>query len=122
MVEAGLRTTYSQHCAKLCSPAFIDQRSGRCCPLASGAETERKEQLMNATDILKYGHQTVLQTIEGFPEAAWEEAGACGVWSVKDIIAHLASYEEVLEDVLSTFIGKHSAPYRDKFTQLGGHF
>ena len=77
---------------------------------------------MNAMDILKYGHQTVLQTIEGFPEAAWEEAGACGVWSVKDIIAHLASYEEVLGDILSTFIGKHATPYLDRFTEPGGQF
>ncbi len=77
---------------------------------------------MNATDILKYGHQTVLQTIEGFPEAAWEEAGACGVWSVKDIIAHLASYEEVLVDVLSGFVRRLPTPYLDKFTELGGQF
>ena len=77
---------------------------------------------MNATDILKYGHQTVFQTIEGFPEAAWKEAGACGVWSVKDILAHLASYEEVLVDILSTFVGKHATPYLDTFTGLGGQF
>ena len=77
---------------------------------------------MNAMDILKYGHQTVHQTIEGFPEAAWEEAGACGVWSVKDIIAHLASYEEVLGDILSTFLGKHATPYLDRFTEPGGQF
>ncbi len=77
---------------------------------------------MNATDILKYGHQTVFQTTEGFPEAAWEEAGACGVWSVKDIIAHLASYEEVLVDVLSGFVRRLPTPHLDKFTELGGQF
>lgn len=57
---------------------------------------------MNAVDILKYGQQTVLQTLEGFPEAAVETPGACGTWSVKDIIAHLASYEHALADMLST--------------------
>jgi hypothetical protein len=77
---------------------------------------------MNATDILKYGHQTALQTIESFPEAAWEEAGACGVWSVKDIIAHLASYEEVLVDILSGFVRRLPTPYLDKFTEPGGQF
>ena len=51
-----------------------------------------------------------------------EIPGACGVWSVKDIIAHLASYEEVLVDVLSTFVGRHPTPYLDKFTGLGGQF
>ena len=73
---------------------------------------------MNAVDILKYGHQTVFQATEG----EWETAGACGVWSVKDIIAHLASYEEVLVDILSTFIGKHPTPYLDRFIELGGQF
>lgn len=58
---------------------------------------------MNAVGILKYGQQTVLQTLRSFPEASWETPGACGVWAVKDIIAHLASYELVLIDVLSTF-------------------
>jgi len=77
---------------------------------------------MNAVDILKYGHQTVLQATEGFPEGEWETAGACGVWSVKDIIAHLASYEEVLVDILSTFIGRHPTPYLDRFIELGGQF
>ncbi len=77
---------------------------------------------MNAVDILKYGQQTVLQTLEGFPESAVETPGACGVWSVKDIIAHLASYEQVLIDVLSTFIGKHPTPHLDKFTEPGGQF
>ena len=77
---------------------------------------------MNAVDILKYGQQTVLQTLEGFPASALETPGACGVWSVKDIIAHLASYEEVLVDVLSTFVGKHPTPYLNKFTEPGGQF
>jgi hypothetical protein len=58
---------------------------------------------MNAVDILKFGQQTVLHTIDSFPDSAWETTGACGVWSVKDIIAHLASYEQVLIEVLSTF-------------------
>ncbi len=77
---------------------------------------------MNATDILKYGQATALQAIDGFPETAWGTPGACGVWSVKDIIAHLASFEEVLVDVLSGFVGKHPTPSLDKFTELGGQF
>ena len=77
---------------------------------------------MNAVDILKYGQQTVLQTLEGFPASALETPGACGVWSVKDILAHLTSYEEVLVDVLSTFVGKHATPYLNKFTEPGGQF
>ena len=77
---------------------------------------------MNANDILRYGHGTVLQTIEGFPESAWETPGACGVWSVKDIIAHLASYEHVLVDVLSTFVSSGPTIYLNKYTDPGSNF
>jgi hypothetical protein len=77
---------------------------------------------MNATDILKYGQSTVLQAIEGFPTSAWDAPGACGTWSVKDIIAHLTSYEVVLVDVLSTFIESGATPALDKFTAPGGQF
>ena len=77
---------------------------------------------MNASDILKYGHGTVLQTIEGLPESAWDTPGACGVWSVKDIIAHLASYEHVLVDVLTTCVGGGPTPYLSKFTDPGVNF
>jgi len=77
---------------------------------------------MNARDILKYGQQTVLQAIDGFPETAWETPGACGVWSVKDILAHLASYERVLVDILTTFTGGGSTPALNTFLELGGQF
>jgi hypothetical protein len=77
---------------------------------------------MNAVDILKYGQQTVLQAIDGFPETAWETPGACGVWSVKDILAHLASYERVLVDILSTFTRSGATPALNTFIELGGQF
>jgi len=77
---------------------------------------------MNALDILKYGQGTVLQAIEGLPESAWDIPGACGVWSIKDIIAHLTSYEHVMVDVLSTTVDGGSAPYLSKFTDPKGGF
>ena len=77
---------------------------------------------MNAIDILKYGQLTVLQTLDGFSETTWETAGACGVWSVKDIIAHLASYEPILVDILATFTGGGSTPVLNSFLEMGGQF
>jgi DinB family protein len=77
---------------------------------------------VNATDILKYGQLTVLQAINGFPEGAWETAGACGVWSVKDIVAHLASYEQVLVDVLTTFLDGGPTPALSMFIEQGDRF
>ena len=77
---------------------------------------------MNATDILKYGQLTVLQAIDGFLETAWETPGACGVWSVKDIIAHLASYERVLFDILTSLTSGGPTPALNTFIELGGQF
>jgi hypothetical protein len=77
---------------------------------------------MNAMDILKYGQQTVLQTLNNFPATAWDTVGACGDWSVKDIIAHLASYELVLVDILTGFTHEELTPVLDKFTELGSYF
>ena len=77
---------------------------------------------MNALDILKYGQQTALQAIKSFPASQWETPGACGDWSVKDIVAHLASYEEVLVDILAGFLGGDATPHLDRFLQLAQGF
>ncbi|MEZ4667654.1 MAG: hypothetical protein R3E39_07025 [Anaerolineae bacterium] len=58
---------------------------------------------MNPTDVLKYGHQHVLRTLDGLSRSTWETGGVCGVWSVKDIIGHLAAYELMLSEVLAPF-------------------
>jgi hypothetical protein len=74
---------------------------------------------MNAVDVLKYGHQTVLRTLDGLPQTEWETPGVCGIWSVKDIMAHLASYEHMLVDVLTTLLDGGPTPYLDKMRTLG---
>ncbi len=64
---------------------------------------------MHALDMLTYGHQTVVDSVDGLPEAHWERAGVCGHWSVKEIVAHLASYERLLVEILQTLTDS-SAP------------
>jgi DinB superfamily len=76
-----------------------------------------KEYSVNALDILKYGHQTSLKAVDELPDADWETPGACGVWSVKNIIAHLASYEHVLVEVLTGFLGGGPTPYLESFNE-----
>lgn len=71
---------------------------------------------MNARDILKYGHITVLKTIEELPPDAWETGGVCGVWSTKDVLAHLASYEHVLVEILSSLLDGGDTPYLKAYT------
>lgn len=62
---------------------------------------------MNTQDVLNYGHRTMLGTLEGVPQTEWETGGVCGVWSVKDIIAHLTSHNLLLAEVMtSTFLGR----------------
>ncbi len=77
---------------------------------------------MNASDILKYGHGTILQTVDSLPDAAWETGGVCGVWSTKDVIAHLASYEQLLVEVLSAFTGGGPTPTMQMWGELGMGF
>ncbi len=77
---------------------------------------------MNALDILKYGQGTALQAIDGLSDSDSEKPGACGVWSIKDIIAHLASYEHMMLDVLSSIVGSGSTPYLSKFTDPNTNF
>jgi uncharacterized protein (TIGR03083 family) len=62
-------------------------------------------------DIVDNGHRTVLRAIDGLAEADWYTPGVCGVWSVKDILAHLASFELMLVDMLRGLYTGEPAPY-----------
>ncbi len=72
---------------------------------------------MNAADILKYGHLTVCRSIDGLPDSDWQVGGVCGVWSVRDIIGHLAAYEHVLTEVLRGFLAGGQTPHLEAFQQ-----
>lgn len=63
---------------------------------------------MHAKDMLFHGNRTINEAIQDFPADAWEQSGACGVWSVKDIMAHLASFEAALADILRGVAGEAS--------------
>jgi DinB superfamily len=69
---------------------------------------------MNARDVLFYGQRWLFGTIDGLDFSHWETPGVCGYWSVRQIIAHLASYEEVLVDVLSGFGQERPRPAFDR--------
>lgn len=77
---------------------------------------------MNSMDVLRYGHQTVVRTLDGLVDPDWLVPGACGVWSVKDIIAHLASYEVVLGEVLESLISGVPTPTLDRLVTDNEHF
>ncbi|HMA37678.1 MAG TPA: maleylpyruvate isomerase N-terminal domain-containing protein [Chloroflexia bacterium] len=76
---------------------------------------------MNALDILKYGHGTLLQSIDGLPDDAWDTPGACGDLSARALLIHMTAQEAVLGDVLSTFAQPGSpTPHLDRFRALQG--
>ena len=58
---------------------------------------------MNVAEELENAHLLVIQTVDNLPELEWDTPIAENSWTVKDIIAHLASYEQVLRDVLHSF-------------------
>ncbi|MDQ3655219.1 MAG: maleylpyruvate isomerase N-terminal domain-containing protein [Chloroflexota bacterium] len=77
---------------------------------------------MNAADVMRYGHLTLLASLDRVPDDQFDRPGACGDWSVKDIIAHLGSYELVLIDILNKAKGGDPAPVLDRFRQEGNRF
>lgn len=64
---------------------------------------------MHALDVLHYGHLTVLHSIDELPPDDWLTPNVCGVWSVKEIIAHLASFELALADLWRVARGEPTA-------------
>jgi hypothetical protein len=77
---------------------------------------------MHALDVLKYGNLTVLRAIRGLPEPDWHTSGVCGYWSVRDLIAHLASFEHVLVEALAVADGGEYGPYLTEFLRNGQAF
>ena len=68
---------------------------------------------MNALDILHYGHVEVQRAFDGLDAADWERPGVTTRWSPRDVLAHLASYERLIEDVLSAALGRTPTPTLD---------
>ena len=74
---------------------------------------------MNAIEMMRYGHQTVNQAVDGLAEKEWYTPGVTGVWSVREIIAHLASFEHLLVDALNSILGDAPTPTLNRFLRLG---
>jgi hypothetical protein len=80
---------------------------------------------MNASDILMYGDKTLSRALESVPQAEWETGGVCGVWSVKEILAHMTVYEHLTAEVLSRFVegeNESPTPYISRMRESGASF
>src|SRR5690606_19110765 len=82
-----------------------------------------RDKPMNACDILKYGHTFVLRILKGLPYEDWDTPNVCGTWSTREIIAHLASFDQVLIELLTGFVGGDApTPILDAFKADGQKF
>lgn len=66
---------------------------------------------MNTADVIKYGHTFLLDSLDRVPQDEWQPGGVCGVWSVKDIVAHLAACEIFLGDLLAAVVAGEAADF-----------
>jgi hypothetical protein len=74
---------------------------------------------MNTLDVLKWGNATVVRSLEGVPMTEWQRPGVCGVWSVRQIVAHLASFEWLFVDALAILLEDAPTPHLDTLARLG---
>jgi hypothetical protein len=80
---------------------------------------------MHASDILKYGHSFILHAVEGLnlETPDWDISGACGVWSMREIIAHLATFEIGLIEVCQLLLDENSpTPFLQQMRSYGVEF
>ncbi len=77
---------------------------------------------MNTSDVIRYGHGTLTSTLNGVAKEHWETPGVCGVWSVKDILSHLTSFELVLIDAMNELLGNEETPNLDALRQDFSNF
>jgi hypothetical protein len=77
---------------------------------------------MNAQDVLHYGHETLMAALDGIPLERWQQAGVCGYWGVKDIVAHLGSYELWHAEVLDGFLDAGPKPISEQMDARGSEF
>ena len=75
---------------------------------------------MHMHDIIKYGNGEIVKATSQLPHEHWDLPNACGTWSVKNIVAHLAAYELLLIDSLSTLVDANATtPTLNDLLRLG---
>lgn len=78
---------------------------------------------MNVTEQLENAHLLVIQTLDNLPELEWDIPMSEGGWTVKDTIAHLASYEHLLADMCHVVLQDATpTPTITQYIQQGTEF
>lgn len=61
---------------------------------------------MDALSILEYGHRDVKRVFDGLSEDEWKRVGVTTNWSPKDLLAHLTTFERMLEEAMRGVTGE----------------
>jgi hypothetical protein len=77
---------------------------------------------MNALEALELGHQAALDAVKDLPAAGWKKSITRESWSVKDVIAHLASHEYIMIDVIRANFFGGSVPTWSRWMQNASKF
>lgn len=78
---------------------------------------------MNVVEQVEDAHLLVIQTVNDLPELEWDIPTVTDGWSVKDVIAHLASFEHILVDVCKTFLEESpDTPYLSQYIKQHDDF
>lgn len=72
---------------------------------------------MDISEVLQNVNLQVVRALDGLAEKEWDIPGVCGDWSIKDIVAHLASHEHIIVDVLNTFQGGELTPTVERWVK-----
>lgn len=59
---------------------------------------------MNASRIIQRGHQSFLDILKDLPEKNWTDGMVTGSWTVRDVVAHLATYEGLQVETFRKFL------------------
>lgn len=65
---------------------------------------------MNASELLIQAHSSVHAVMDTLPDLLWDAPDACGVWSCREMMAHLAAHEHVLVELLASFTDAGPTP------------
>ncbi|HEU5431952.1 MAG TPA: DinB family protein [Thermomicrobiales bacterium] len=77
---------------------------------------------MHADDVFRFGHLAVQAALDRLPADAWEAASADADWTAKELLAHLAAYEQLLGDVFASVLGAGATPTLDALLANGEGF
>lgn len=77
---------------------------------------------MQLLNLIEAGDRLVMDAIQDVTYIDYMSAGAAGLWSVQDIIAHLASYEKLTLEVLERLTVAGPTPTLDRWVSNMARF